>query len=190
MNYIFKTKEIALRKLENTKSDCELILKWRTTPGIVQDLWGLSNEMRTTQYITQKNDKKLRGQDLNLVPCIIEFENKPIGYLQFYDVNFEEYKISKEKLTQFINTNGKIMAIDHYNGQGIGTKVMKLTIEILFEKYHANLVLIDPITTNERAISCYQKVGFKKLFIEPKREKQNGVYYDNLIMGVRREPIT
>ena len=190
MDYIFKTEEVALRKLEDTKSDCELVLKWRSSPEIKQDYGSFPNGIYNFESVRQKNIKKLNTE--GSFACIMEFKNQPIGYLQFYYVDFEEYKIPKEKFKDFISENDKVMAIDLYigevnlQGKGIGTKIIKLLIKTLFEKYNADAILIDPKTINERAIKCYHKAGFKDLFVMPKREKQTGIYYDNLIMGIRK----
>ena len=194
MDYIFKTEKIALRKLENTQFDLELIYKWRSKPEIKRDFGDLSDGV-TTQNVLRKNSERLdtskslwETQKRLAVPCIIEFQDKPIGYLQFYDVDFEEYKIPREKFQDFINESDRTMATDLYigevnlQGQGLGTKIMKQLIQTLFEKYSADVILIDPKIHNKRAIKCYHNAGFKDLFVEPKREKG----HNNLIMGIRK----
>ena len=45
-------------------------------------------------------------------------------------------------------------------------------------------ILIDPKTTNKRAIECYRKCGFKDICVIPKREEKDGIKYDNLIMKI------
>ena len=74
-----------------------------------------------------------------------------------------------------------------YRNRGIGTEALRLLMKALFEDYHADILMIDPKVHNTRAIRCYHKCGFRDLFVVPKRELQDGIYHDSLIMGVRKE---
>lgn len=56
----------------------------------------------------------------------------------------------------------------------------------LFADRGADAIMIDPKTHNLRAIRCYHKCGFHDLFVVPQREALDGVYYDSLIMGVKK----
>lgn len=72
----------------------------------------------------------------------------PIGYFQYYIVSKDVIGID-----QFIGE------IDQIN-QGIGTAAIKLFLETIVASHNPREVIIDPHPENQRAIRCYEKVGF------------------------------
>ena len=50
-----------------------------------------------------------------------------------------------------------------YTDRGIGTEVLKRLIETLRTEFGHRRVFIDPYAGNERAIHCYEKVGFRRV---------------------------
>jgi len=50
-----------------------------------------------------------------------------------------------------------------YLGKGYGTIIIKKFIEKIFAETKASKIIIDPDPNNIAAISCYEKVGFKKV---------------------------
>lgn len=66
---------------------------------------------------------------------------------------------------------------DYWN-KGIGKLLLKSMIEYLVGQRHADKVVMNPQTWNERAIKCYEKCGFKKVKILPKNEFHEGEYRD------------
>ena len=73
-----------------------------------------------------------------------------------------------------------------YRNKGLGTEIIKLLNKTLFEKYNANVIVIDPKVNNSRAIACFKKCGFKECFIAKQREEKDGIKYDNLIMKIEK----
>lgn len=71
-----------------------------------------------------------------------------IGYFQYYIVSKEIIGID-----QFIGE------VDHIN-KGIGTAAIRLFLEMIIAKHAPQEVILDPHPENERAIRCYEKVGF------------------------------
>ncbi|MEA2496954.1 MAG: hypothetical protein QOJ29_4865 [Thermoleophilaceae bacterium] len=52
---------------------------------------------------------------------------------------------------------------DDFTGQGIGTEVLRRVVRLLIEEHGHRRILIDPSAKNERAIRCYEKVGFRRV---------------------------
>ena len=74
---------------------------------------------------------------------------KNIGYFQYYDAGDGAIGID-----QFIGEKD-------YLNCGVGTRAIRLFIEMIKEKYQPKRVILDPHPANKRAIRCYEKVGFR-----------------------------
>lgn len=186
MYLICKDDLITIRVLEKTKTDMDYLLKWLNNKN-VSDFYG-DSRLYTIDEIKEKYDKKI--DDKYLTPCIIEYKNTPVGYIQFYPVNSEIYDISNDILEKIVSPSDKTIAIDlfigddNYRDIGLGTKTIKLLLNKLFADKSIKNILIDPITSNKRAINCYKKCGFKEVCIIKAREERNKIKYDNLIMKI------
>ncbi|MBD1842623.1 GNAT family N-acetyltransferase [Cyanobacteria bacterium FACHB-63] len=75
-------------------------------------------------------------------------EERSIGYFQYYIVSREIIGID-----QFVGERDRI-------NQGIGTAAIALFLEIIMIRHNPQQIIIDPNPENERAIRCYEKVGF------------------------------
>ena len=186
MDIICSDNEIIIRLLENDDNDFHLLHNWLSSK-FVYDYYGDSGE-KDFKFVMEKYMGKLESG--NQYPCIIEYDNKPIGYIQFFIVDKEEYDLSEEQYSNLGCDGKKVFGIDMFIGEdgyrdrGLGTKVLKIMVDAIFSKYEADTILIDPKTINLRAIACYRKAGFKDQFIAYQREEKDGVKYDNLIMKI------
>ena len=97
---------------------------------------------------------------------IAEVDGKPIGFLQIIDAE-------KEESHYWGQVEPNLRALDiwigeaEYLGMGYGTQMMKLAIERCFSDPKVSAILIDPLTSNKRAIKFYERLGFE--FVEFRR---------------------
>ncbi|GAA0774833.1 GNAT family N-acetyltransferase [Clostridium subterminale] len=174
--------EILIRKMEDIAFDYALMAKWLSDPEVLFYYEGRDNTFNIDR-IKEKYSPRILGEE-SVTPCIIELNQKPIGYVQYYYEN--------EKKDLGVENYDTLYGIDvfigetEYQNQGIGTKAIKLLTKYLFEVKSADVILIDPQTWNSRAIKCYEKCGFKAIKILEKREFHEGQYRDNLIMHLVR----
>lgn len=172
------SEEISIRKMEDTHFDYTLMTKWLSDPEVLFYYEGRDNSF-TIERIKEKYSPRILGKE-SVNSCIVEFNNSPIGYVQYY------YENDKDELgiEGYRNPYGIDVFIGEtsYQNKGIGTMALKLLIEYLFKTKNADIILIDPQTWNKRAIKCYEKCGFKAVKILEKRELHEGKYKDNLIM--------
>lgn len=181
---------IRIRKMNPAPEDFHLFLRWMSDPEN-KKYWDGFSVQWSYELIEEHYRKHLQEQ---VQSCILEYDGLPIGYLQFYPVlSAEEYEVPPEPYHRFVGQKETVYGIDlflgeiDYRDRGIGTRCMKLLMQALFDDYHADALLIDPKTHNTRAIRCYQKCGFQELFVVPAREEQDGIAYDSLIMGIKKE---
>ncbi|MBO9129414.1 GNAT family N-acetyltransferase [Bacillus sp. 165] len=158
---------------ELTESDKSLLVQWLSNPLVLQYYEGRDNP-----HDIKKVSEHFYQRDNDVTGCIIEFENKAIGYIQFYLLE------SEFKKEYGYNESETIYGTDQFIGEaecwnkGIGTQVVKLMIAYLIQHKYADKIVMDPQAWNQRALSCYEKCGFKKVKYLPQHEYHEGKYQD------------
>ena len=133
--------------------------KWITIPH-VKEVWFIDG-YETSDYIFDK----IKGNG-HTVPFIIYLDNLPIGYIQYCDLYAYRTLTPKPK-GLFTNESSGTFCIDLFIAEidfldkGYGTEIIKQFTRKLIDELGAKKILIDPAASNERAIRCYQKAGFK-----------------------------
>lgn len=153
------TQSISIRKMKHT--DYEVMSQWLSTKEVLE-FYGDVNSPFTLEQVKEKYEPRVNG-DIPVIPYIVELDGSPIGFIQ-------QYKLTKEKQEEFgYPTYLTIYGIDQFIGyphlfnKGIGTKMIKLFIEYIFENKDVDIIILDPAVSNLRAIRCYEKCGFKKV---------------------------
>ncbi|NMG09870.1 GNAT family N-acetyltransferase [Brasilonema sp. UFV-L1] len=179
-----KKDEISIRQMRDDIQDYELMAKWLTDEKVLKYYEGRDNPFPLDRII-EFYQPMVRGDD-SVVSCLFYYQNTPIGYLQYYALN-DLPKTDRQMycLEETDNVYGMDLFIGEtqYCNQGIGTKVVSLAVEYIFEQLQAAKVVIDPQVWNTRAIRCYEKCGFVKVKILPEHELQEGKYWDCWLMA-------
>ncbi|MET1013829.1 MAG: GNAT family N-acetyltransferase [Paenisporosarcina sp.] len=169
---IFQQNELVVRELK--KEDSVLLAKWLSDPVVLEFYEGRDNP-----FDLNKVKHKFFDQNYDETRCIIEYDGKEIGYLQFYELDDEA--ISGYGLHA---SNERVYGMDQFIGEidfwnrGVGTKLVSATIQYLVDQKQVDKIVMDPQVVNERAIACYEKCGFKKVKILPKSELHEGELRD------------
>ena len=90
---------------------------------------------------------------------MIEYENIPIGIVQYQLVNNENKKLYSLDANNCYEIDIFIGDIKLHN-KGIGKIVINLISNYLFKEKKADLLVMRPLKSNIKAIKCYQKCGF------------------------------
>lgn len=145
-------------------SHFSLLLKWLNAPHVKQ--WWDKDIIWTIDLIKEKYSLYVQGfwipdtSKKPLYPFIIEYENKPIGYIQLYNPfdTKDEFPLSEFPLD--------ILGLDFFIGEidfihkGLGQKILKKFLEtIAFKK--ADYILSDPEYKNEQSVRCFERSGFQ-----------------------------
>lgn len=155
------------------KEDEELLVTWLSNPLLLQFYEGRDrpHNLEMIREHFYKEDDTVR--------CIIEFEGKPIGYIQYYAVDDQ----SKTKFG-YTNSDEKIFGTDQFIGEvdywnkGIGKKLVASMVKYLITSKDADRVIMEPQAWNERAITCYEKCGFVKVQLLNNHEYHEGQFRD------------
>jgi aminoglycoside 6'-N-acetyltransferase len=176
VNKLYQTGDITVRLLEI--KDGPILVKWLSDPEVLQYYEGRDQphdlELVRAHFYNQ-NDEAAR--------CIVEYDGRPIGYIQFYELE------SEERAAYGYTDNGEIIyGTDQFIGEtdcwniGIGTRLVKSMTAYLTGEKHARKIVMDPQARNERALSCYEKCGFKKVKQLPQHELHEGQMRDCWLM--------
>lgn len=172
---------LVLRLMRDESQDYELMSKWLTDDRVLEFYEGRDNPFDIDRVLA-KYGPCVRGEDGEdeVVPCILEYNDTPVGYMQYYPVmKGEEYGI--EAVEAVFGIDLFIGEPDLWN-RGIGARAMKMLVGYLFSALGATRVVIDPHVTNKRAIRCYEKGGFKKVKVLPRHELHEGELRDVWLM--------
>jgi aminoglycoside 6'-N-acetyltransferase len=176
--------EINIRPMQNNKHDYQLMNKWRTDEKVLE-FYGGRDEPYDLKRVIKTYKPRILGKE-PLKACIFSYENRDIGYLQYYQLNQLPEHIremySLENTHQVYGIDLFIGETEYWN-QGIGTKVLSLAIEYIFSNLEAVKIVIDPNIKNHRAIRCYEKCGFVKIKLLPSHDLHEGKYQDCWLMA-------
>jgi aminoglycoside 6'-N-acetyltransferase len=172
---IYKAQEITVRKIE--LHDQLTLVTWLTDPRVLEFYGGRDRphdlELVREQFYIEDHEMR----------CIVEYNNKPIGYIQYYQID----QIDRTEYGYF-NYHEKIYGTDQFIGeaiywnQGIGTKLVNSMIDFLVKHEKADKIIMDPQTWNKRAVACYTKCGFKIMKVLEKHEKHEEQMKDCYLM--------
>lgn len=188
MKYLFQNGDISIRKMEDKIMDYSLMAKWLSTIELLDYYEGRSNSFDLEKVI-KKFAPRTKGEEA-VVPCIIEVNKKAIGYIQYYCIEPDEYRVEdgiNSKNYKFpYGLDLFIGETDNWN-RGIGAMVVRSLISYLFNNENADIIFIEPQTWNKRAIRCYEKSGFTPMMVIKNGEIHDGEYKDSLIMSISFE---
>jgi aminoglycoside 6'-N-acetyltransferase len=102
-------------------------------------------------------------------------EGEVAGMIQHYEESDEEYRHGG--LDVFLGAP--------YQGRGLGTDAVRtLARHLVRDRGHHRLV-IDPAADNERAIRCYEKVGFRRVGVMREYWRDpDGVWRDGVLLDL------
>jgi aminoglycoside 6'-N-acetyltransferase len=123
----------------------------------------------------------LEGGEGEPVGCIVEHEDRLIGFVQYYEELDPNYRFAGIDI---------VLHPDWCN-KGLGTDAVRTLARYLFEQRGHHRLMIDPRVTNVRAIASYRKVGFRDVGVMRQYELDNdGRYHDSLLMDLLRDELT
>lgn len=157
-------------------ADAPLLTRWLSDPRVLAFYEGRDNPHDAARVQAVFYDTLPENE----VPCLVEWEGRPIGYLQFY-------RHDAEALADFGLEEGAF-GMDQFIGEpdcwnrGIGSRMLRLMLPYLFECEGATRVTVDPLIENARAIRAYEKCGFVKRKRLPAYETHEGKLCDAWLM--------
>ena len=160
---------VVLRPL--TEADVSRIVELGADPEVARWWPGL-----TPEHVLEK----ARGEDDDAVVFAIVADGEVAGMIQYFEETDPEYRHASIDL--FLGTP--------YQDRGLGTDTVRtLARHLVVDRGHHRLT-IDPAAHNDRAIRCYEKVGFKRVGIMREYGLEDGVWRDGLLLDLLAAELT
>lgn len=150
-----------------TEADLPMIAGWLAEPHVAE--WWDDPEKEIAEI-------RAHIDSVSVEPLIVELDGSPVAYLQSYDPHLED---DHPYADQPFGTLGIDLSIGppELVGIGHGSAIVRQFVEELFEE-GAPRVIIDPHPDNGRAISAYEKAGFRPI------GRRQSEYGDVVLMAV------
>lgn len=141
-----------------TVRDLPMLHEWLNRPHIVE-WWGGEEERPTLEEVLEHyRPRVLAEQSVTLY--IVMLGSEPIGFAQSY------IALGSGGGWWECETDPGVRGIDQslanavQLNQGLGTKMVRALVELLFADPSVTKIQTDPAPDNLRAIRCYEKAGF------------------------------
>jgi len=133
--------------------------------------WGKWDARRLAQFLAR--------EDVRLFA--VEEEGRLVGLIQYREQENPEYRSADVDLCIHPSLWGK----------GIGREAIRVLAQHLFKERGHHRLTIDPSVRNERAIRAFEGVGFKRVGIMRKyeRDPDKGGWHDGLLMDLLPEDL-
>lgn len=161
--HIIKTSSISLRAIE--QSDKNSVCRWMTSSYILHNSFvipsakSVPNDFGTFAY-AERYFTMLLSDPYRRVYAIA-YDGVHIGNVGLKEISF------KSMTAECFIEIGDLK----FRGQGVGTKAMRLLLEIAFLKLSLDTISLDVLEFNFPALKIYHRLGFSF-------ERENGWHYD------------
>ncbi|AWE07670.1 GNAT family N-acetyltransferase [Lysinibacillus sp. 2017] len=153
------TNNIYIRKM--TDNDYGLMTKWLSTKEVLE-FYGDINSPFTLEQVKEKYEPRVRGES-RVTPFIVELDSLPIGFMQHYKLQAKVQKKYGYLEHQIIYGIDQFIGVPKLFNKGYGTIMVSKFIDLISKTTDAEIIILDPEISNERAIRCYEKCGFSQV---------------------------
>jgi aminoglycoside 6'-N-acetyltransferase len=168
--------DLEIRPLK--EDDKYILAKWLSDPEVLQYYEG-----RDCPFTIEMVEEKFLNRTSGVVGCIVLYEGREIGYLQYYPIDEEEReKYGYNQSIEVIYGTDQFIGEPEYWNRGVGTMIINTMKRYLIESVSVDRLVMDPMVWNERAIKCYEKCGYRKIKILPHHELHEGVWHDSWLV--------
>ena len=108
----------------------------------------------------------------------IEWDGAVVGLIQAYEHPDPQYR----------HAGIDLFLASQATGRGLGREAVAVLAAHLLDDRGHHRITIDPAAYNERAIRCYEAVGFRRVGVMRRYERgRDGTFHDGLLMELVRE---
>lgn len=166
MNDIIGLKGDLVQLRPTTESDRAPLIAIRSTKEVQRRWRGDDLDAEFTKALADDETPRFTIED---------HRGNIVGLIQFGELNNPDYRHA---------------SIDIYidpaaHRRGYASDAIRTLVKYLFDERGHHRLTIDPAVSNERAIACYAKVGFKPVGVMRSYERQgDGLWADGLLMDM------
>lgn len=153
------TNNLYIRKM--TVNDYEIMAKWLSTIDVLE-FYGDINSPFSLEQVKKKYEPRVLGES-RVSPFIVELDSSPIGFMQHYKLQAKVQKEYGYLEHQVIYGIDQFIGVPKLFNKGYGTIMVSKFIDLIIKTTDAEIIILDPEISNERAIRCYEKCGFSQV---------------------------
>ena len=109
---------------------------------------------------------------------IIQNDGENIGYFRLSNHSMDAMNI-------YVGAD----IVPEHTGRGLGYSSYKVFLPYIFAEYGLNKVSLEVLSTNERAINLYKKIGFIVEGVKREEVLKKGKFVDSIIMSILRKEL-
>jgi aminoglycoside 6'-N-acetyltransferase-1b len=143
-----------------TEHDLAMLYEWLNRSHIVE-WWGGEEARPTLADVQEQYLPSVLAQE-SVTPYIAMLNGEPIGYAQSYVALGSGDGWWEEETDPGVRGIDQLLANASQLGKGLGTKLVRALVELLFNDPEVTKIQTDPSPSNLRAIRCYEKAGFER----------------------------
>ncbi len=127
--------------------DYDIMVKWLNDSRVLEFY---EESPADLEKVSKKYGPRIEGRHY-VKPCVVEYKNKPLGYIQYYEI--QENDLKRYGYPQ----NHDLYGIDQFIGEtelwgiGIGTSMILLMLNYLSNHKNATRVVLEVKNNNIRA---------------------------------------
>lgn len=145
----------------------------------VKDMYEICSNQEVTKYLTFEPHTNYRHTKRVITNMIRSYlDDVSINYVLILN---ENKKVIGSMSVTFLNNNvgeiGYLMNKSYWN-KGYMSEAIKALINVCFEYYHLNLLIVRYISQNKNSEKLIKKMGFKFDYINYSSINKNGILYD------------
>jgi aminoglycoside 6'-N-acetyltransferase len=107
-------------------------------------------------------------------------EDEIVGFVQFWEESDPMYR----------HAAIDIALATRVHGRGLGRDAVRALARWLFDERGHHRITIDPAAANDRAIRCYESVGFRRVGVLRRYERgTDGTWHDGLLLDLLRDEL-
>jgi AacA4 family aminoglycoside N(6')-acetyltransferase len=142
-----------------TEQDIPMLYDWLNRPHIVE-WWGGESARPSLEDVYTKYRPRVLANE-RVTPYIAMLGQVPIGYAQSYIALGCGDGWWEDETDPGVRGIDQSIADPDLLGKGVGTRLVRTLVDMLFRDPSVSKIQTDPAPTNLRAIRCYQKAGFR-----------------------------
>ena len=147
---------VTLRLL--TERDLPMLHEWLNRPHVVE-WWGGEEERPTLDEVLQHYLPRVLAKEV-VTQYIAMLGKEPIGYAQTYVALGSGGGWWEDETDPGVRGIDQSLANPTQLNKGLGTKLVRALVELLFLDPAVTKIQTDPTPSNHRAIRCFEKAGF------------------------------
>jgi len=141
-----------------TERDLPMLHDWLNRPHVVE-WWGGEQERPTLDEVLEHYLPRVLAEE-PVTPYIAMLGDEPIGYAQTYIALGSGDGWWEDETDPGVRGIDQFLANPAQLNTGLGTKLVRALVELLFSDPAVTRIQTDPAPSNHRAIRCYEKAGF------------------------------